>query len=120
VCFAELHCASGLAFTFVKKAGVGLSLERGRGFVIAKLPGDAAAPAAAVSAAAVSVDVVAVPPWTWSAPLFINVNAGGFGVTLGYTEIDSVIVLDTPEAVHAFGKTVVEVRRPAAQPAQRR
>jgi lipid-binding SYLF domain-containing protein len=37
------------------------------------------------------------------------VTAAGFGFTLGYAEVDSVTVLDTPEAVHSFKKTVVEL-----------
>ncbi|GAB4823420.1 hypothetical protein N2152v2_010466 [Parachlorella kessleri] len=91
---SELHFASGLAFTFVKKIGVGLSVETGHGFVISKLPGDSAGGSTS-------------PSWSWSAPLFINCYAGGLGLTLGYSDIESVIVLDTPEAVKAFANTQV-------------
>lgn len=87
------HCA-GLAFTHVRKAGFGLSFEHGHGFVIAKLPGQSGAQSGS---------------WTWSAPLFINVNAGGLGVTLGYSEIDSIVILDNQDAVRSFTHTVVEV-----------
>jgi lipid-binding SYLF domain-containing protein len=87
------HCA-GLAFTHVRKAGFGLSFEHGHGFVIAKLPGQSGPQSGS---------------WTWSAPLFINVNAGGLGVTLGYSEIDSIVILDNLDAVRSFTHTVVEV-----------
>lgn len=91
---SELHFCKGLAFTFVRKGGIGLSFEQGHGFVIAKLPGDSAGPEN-------------TPSWSWSAPLFIDCYAGGLGLTLGYTEIESVMVLDTEEAVQAFLRTQV-------------
>lgn len=96
---SELHFCAGLAFTFVKKGGIGLGFEHGHGFVISKLPGDAAAAGPTGGA----------PSWTWSAPLFITVNAGSLGLTFGFSEIDSVVVLDTPEAVQAFTKTQIEL-----------
>ncbi len=34
---SELHFCNGLAFTFVRKLGVGLSFEAGHGFVIRKI-----------------------------------------------------------------------------------
>lgn len=116
---SELHFASGLCFTHVFKAGVGISVESGRGFVIAKHSTE---------------KPDGTRSWTWSAPCFINVHAGGIGVTLGYSEIDSLIILvgviffflttwrlsyiifnrlfslqDSPEAVSAFTKTNVEL-----------
>ncbi len=77
------------------KGGFGLSYEQGRGFVVAKLP--ATAPASPSH------------PWTWSAPLFVTVAAGGLGATLGYAVIDSVTILDTPEAVTSFKHRSTEV-----------
>jgi sodium-coupled neutral amino acid transporter 10 len=46
---------------------------------------------------------------TWSAPLFISVFAGGIGFTLGYSEIDSLIVLDTAEAVQRYAANQTDV-----------
>ena len=39
-----------------------------------------------------------------------NVLAGGVGLTLGYSEIENVVVLDTPEAVQSFthGQTTLD------------
>ncbi|PSC74547.1 SH3 domain-containing [Micractinium conductrix] len=87
---SELHFCNGLAFTFVRKVGVGLSFEGGHGFVIRKI---------------YTGDRDGRPQWTWSAPLFLTVAAAGLGLTVGYTEIESVIVLDTAEAVQAFTKS---------------
>lgn len=87
---SELHFCNGLAFTFVRKMGVGLSFESGRGFVLRKI---------------YTGELNGRPTWTWSAPLFLTVTAAGLGLTLGYTEIESVIVLDTPEAVQSFTKS---------------
>lgn len=41
---------------------------------------------------------------TWSAPLFIKLFAGGLGLTMGYSQIDSLIVLDTQEAVQRYSR----------------
>jgi lipid-binding SYLF domain-containing protein len=75
---AELVQCHGLACTHVTKAGIGMGFEHGHGFVLAKLPSD----------------VTAVAPGQkrtmWSAPLFINLNAGSLGATLGWSSIDSV------------------------------
>lgn len=87
---SELHFCNGLAFTFVRKLGAGLSFEAGHGFVIRKI---------------YTGEKDGRPTWTWSAPLFMTVTAAGLGLTLGYTEIESIIVLDTPEAVQSFTKT---------------
>lgn len=84
----------------MKKGGIGLGFEHGHGFVMSKLPGDSAAAEAPAGA---------LPSWSWSAPLFITINAGSLGITLGFSEIDSVVVLDTAEAVQAFTKTQVEL-----------
>lgn len=99
---AELHFASGLAFTFSKKGGIGVSLETGHGFVINKIASKPASPAPGERAAP-------HPAWSWSAPLFISTFAGGVGLTLGYSEIESVIVLDTSEAVQSFTKAQVAI-----------
>ncbi|EFN60156.1 hypothetical protein CHLNCDRAFT_133606 [Chlorella variabilis] len=74
----ELQQCSGLFFTF---AGAVLTVEGGSGFVIAKQ---------------------GLQGGTWSAPLFITVFAGGVGLSLGYSQIDSVIVLDTEAAVKRY------------------
>lgn len=87
---SELHFCNGLAFTFVRKLGVGLSFEAGHGFVIRKI---------------YTGEQGGRPTWTWSAPLFLTVTAAGLGLTVGYTEIESIIVLDTPEAVQGFTKS---------------
>lgn len=109
---AELHFCSGLAFSSIIKAGVGVSISHGRGFVIAKLPSDKAASATPSSEQQYqqqSFKASKIAPWTWSAPLFIKVNTGGVGLTFGYAEIDSIVVLDTPEAVKSFKKSVIEL-----------
>ena len=98
--FAELHNCAGLAFTTVSKGGFGLSYTHGRGFVIAKYPSDIVS---------TGTDIVPRLPWTWSAPLFITVNASGLGATVGYAEIDSITILDNVAAVKSFTKNVVEV-----------
>jgi lipid-binding SYLF domain-containing protein len=103
----ELHFCSGLAFTSITKAGAGLSFAHGRGFVIAKLPSDKAT--TSTPQQQYQQRSSQIVPWTWSAPLFINVNAGGVGLTLGYAEIDSITILDTPEAVASFKNSVVEL-----------
>jgi len=104
---SELHFCAGLAFLHTTKAGAGLSFEHGHGFVISKLksdvvggPGPHRRPGSA-SGTQLS--------WDWSAPLFITANAASIGVTLGYSELDSIVILDTAEAVHSFTGTVVEV-----------
>jgi len=108
----ELHFCSGLAFSSIIKAGMGVSISHGRGFVIAKLPSDKA-PSGTTSSEQQQQQqrfkASQIVPWTWSAPLFIKVNAGGVGLTLGYAEIDSIVVLDTPDAVKSFKKSVIEV-----------
>ena len=61
---SELHLCAGLAFTFVRKLGLGLSFESGHGFVVRKrrVGGTPERPA-----------------WAWSAPLFITLGAGEGG-----------------------------------------
>lgn len=39
--------------------------------------------------------------------MFLECYAGGVGLTLGFSEIDSVVVLDTPEAVQGWAHTQV-------------
>jgi lipid-binding SYLF domain-containing protein len=50
--------------------------------------------------------------WKWSAPLFIRVYAGSLGLTLGYTSIDSIVILDTDEAVSSFQASTVRTSAP--------
>lgn len=97
---AELCFCSGLAFTFVRKGGMGVSVETGHGFVVKKIAEPSTSEAAAAGR----------PGWSWSPPLFISVFAGGVGLTFGYSEIESVVVLDTPEAVQGFthGQTTLD------------
>jgi lipid-binding SYLF domain-containing protein len=68
----------GLVFTTVFKAGVGVGIERGHGFVIRRVahPGGSAPTEEA--------------RMVWSAPLFLTVSAGSIGATLGWSTIDSV------------------------------
>lgn len=80
----QLMQSSGLCFTFVKKAGVGLTAEHGTGFLIAHQAGDGG---------------------SWSAPLFISLSAGGLGISLGVAEIDSIVVLSGPEAVAKYSQS---------------
>lgn len=77
---SEFKRAAGLAFTFVGKFGVGITLEKGRGFVIAKTAAG------------------------WSAPLFVTISGAGVGATVGFTEIESCIVLASPASVERFTK----------------
>ncbi|KAL4441193.1 hypothetical protein ABPG77_011430 [Micractinium sp. CCAP 211/92] len=82
----ELQQCAGLAFTFVKKAGAVISVDAGSGFVLAKIKG-------------------ADGSTSWSAPLFISVYSAGLGLTLGASAIDTVTVLDTPEAVARYARS---------------
>ncbi|KAL4452199.1 hypothetical protein ABPG75_007861 [Micractinium tetrahymenae] len=82
----EVQQCAGLAFTFTKKAGAVITVDAGSGFVIAKL-----------QSADGSV--------AWSAPLFISVFSAGLGLTLGASVIDTVTVLDTPEAVGRYAQS---------------
>ena len=111
----ELHFCSGIAFSSITKVGALASFSHGRGFVIAKLPSDKVPRTTATSSQQQEGEQqqqqqgAQMVPWTWSAPLFIKVNAGGIGLTLGYAEIDSLVILDTAEAVNSFKKGVVEL-----------
>lgn len=100
-----------MAFSSITKAGAGISFSHGRGFVIAKLPSDKTTPKPTTPSEQQQgiIPKSEIVPWTWSAPLFIKVNAGGVGLTLGFAEIDSIVILDTPEAVKSFKKSVVEL-----------
>lgn len=79
----DLMQCSGLCFTFVRKAGVGLTAEHGTGFLLAHQAGDGG---------------------SWSAPLFISLSAGGVGISLGAAEIDSIVVLSGPEAMAKYSQ----------------
>lgn len=83
----EISTASGIAFVFSKKAGLGLSVSHGSGFVLAKLSGTPG----------------------WSAPLPFHVTTSGLGVTIGYSEVDTLMILDTAEAVQEFLNTQVSL-----------
>lgn len=66
--FAKCH---GVMFTTAFKAGIGFGYQLGYGFVITKLPSKSSVP-------------------VWSGPMFIKLNAGSLGATLGVSKIDSV------------------------------
>jgi lipid-binding SYLF domain-containing protein len=82
---SEFKAAAGLAFTFVKKFGMGITVDSGHGFVLAKVVGPEGAPV------------------RWSAPLFITITGGGVGGTVGMAEVNTCVVLTTPDAVQRFG-----------------
>jgi sodium-coupled neutral amino acid transporter 10 len=83
----EISHAAGIAFVFSKKAGLGLSVSHGSGFILAKLDGKPG----------------------WSSPLPFHVTTTGVGVTIGYSEVDTLMVLDSAEAVQEFLKTQVSL-----------
>ena len=39
---------------------------------------------------------------TWSAPLFFNATGAGLGATIGYHEVNSLVLLDTQRSVDAL------------------
>jgi len=43
----------------------------------------------------------------WTAPVFFNIRGAGLGLTLGYTTIDSLLLMDSEEALDAYYKTQV-------------
>ncbi|KAI7843180.1 hypothetical protein COHA_003163 [Chlorella ohadii] len=86
LCKKSLANASGVAFLFNFRMGVGITLGGGRGFVMSRLPNGG-----------------------WSAPLFITVDQVGLGLTLGLSEVESVIVLDKPHLVDWFSTQGVGV-----------
>lgn len=88
---SEVGACSGLAFTFMRKLGAGITLETGHGLVIRKI------------AAGTRSD--GRPAWKWSAPLVMKVASAGLGLSLGFSEMEAVTVLDTPEAVSAFAQS---------------
>ncbi|KAL4423048.1 hypothetical protein ABPG77_002082 [Micractinium sp. CCAP 211/92] len=88
---SELHACQGLAFTFMRKLGAGITLETGHGMVIRKI------------AAGTGPDGRAT--WKWSAPLVMKVASAGLGLSLGFSEMEAVTVLDTAEAVSAFAQS---------------
>lgn len=90
-----LQQCQGLAFTSARKGGIGLSIEQGHGFVIAKMEQKFWDPK--------------LPKHVWSAPLFIHTFASSLGLSLGYSEIDSVIVLGHRKTVDAFLRTQVTI-----------
>ncbi len=52
----------------------------------------------------------------WTAPVFFNIRGAGLGLTLGYTTIDSLLLMDSEKALDAYYKTQVRSCRgsPAA------
>ena len=43
----------------------------------------------------------------WTAPVLFNIRGAGLGLTLGYTTIDSLLLIDSEEAFDAYYKTQV-------------
>jgi sodium-coupled neutral amino acid transporter 10 len=80
-CKQSLVNASGVAFMCSFRMGVGITLGGGRGFVMGRLPDG-----------------------RWSAPLFLMVDQAGVGISLGMTEVQSLIVLDKPQLAEWFAK----------------
>ena len=80
-----LKTCAGLQFVVVQTGGFGLSGARGRAMTIAKLGRKDGAT-------------------VWSAPAFTTCHAAGFGLTLGYDVVRSVVVLGTPAAVAEAAK----------------
>lgn len=79
----ELKQCRGLLFTTVYKGGIGLGVQHGTGFLITKKPLQA-------SKAAPRGGALPSSQYTWSAPMFMHVNAGSIGATLGFSKIESV------------------------------
>ena len=77
---AVLHQARGLAILTVVKAGFGFSAQGGKGLVIARTDSG------------------------WSGPSAIGTGGAGFGLQIGVEVSELVIVLNTPDAVHAFAR----------------
>ena len=48
---------------------------------------------------------------TWSAPLFFHSTGAGLGATVGYHEVNSLVLLDTQRAVEAMTKSSVRSLR---------
>lgn len=78
---AVLRNAKGLAFLTVFRAGFIFSGSGGKGVVVAKNDDG-----------------------TWTGPSFIGTGGAGFGFQIGAQVSEFVMVLNTPEAVHAFAK----------------
>jgi lipid-binding SYLF domain-containing protein len=74
-----LQQAEGLVLTKVIKAGVGLSIQGGVGLVLKKLPDG-----------------------TWSGPMAISTGGVALGLQLGASSTETLLVLNTAEAVNAF------------------
>lgn len=64
---------------------MGITVDSGHGFVLAKVVGADGSPV------------------RWSAPLFITITGGGVGGTVGMAEVNTCVVLTTPDAVQRFG-----------------
>lgn len=64
---------------------MGITVDSGHGFVLAKVVGPDGS------------------PMRWSAPLFITITGGGVGGTVGMAEVNTCVVLTTPDAVQRFG-----------------
>jgi lipid-binding SYLF domain-containing protein len=75
---------AGLAFVQNWKAGFGLSVTRGQGFLLSKLLAGVQGPAGTHG---------------WSAPCFIHLEGLGAGLTLGYSSVQSVLILEKADAL---------------------
>uniref|UniRef100_A0A1D2A6F9 Ysc84 actin-binding domain-containing protein n=1 Tax=Auxenochlorella protothecoides TaxID=3075 RepID=A0A1D2A6F9_AUXPR len=92
----ELFFASGIAFFFLKKVGVGITGGSGQGFILSKVIDKHATDNPAITSADAQASA------KWSAPLFLKVKAGGIGISVGYTTISSCVIVDSPEEVKKF------------------
>jgi len=81
-----LNSCEGLAFITASKAGFGLTVGYGYGFVIKKLSQDEYGSS------------------QWSQPLFFIVNQLGLGLSAGYQSCQSVIALSSYQAIDVFKK----------------
>jgi lipid-binding SYLF domain-containing protein len=77
---------AGLAFLTTWKAGLGVGVTRGRGFLIRRLSKDGGHVGAGATKG-------------WSAPVFIHLEALSAGFTVGFSSIQSVLVLEKDEAL---------------------
>lgn len=76
----------GISFIDTKQGGLGVSVSRGRGFTIQRLD-----------------DASSKTP-SWSGPCFVNVTDLGIGLTVGYNQIATVVILGNQAAVDKVKK----------------
>lgn len=86
---ASVRACLGIQFFDLKLVGAGISLTRGLGFTIRKLG---------------KLNGVT----QWSAPCFLRVNNIGVGATLGYDDLQTVVILGTEEVLdkHKGGRNL--------------